>query len=262
MLYSVIVVTLNAGEKLIETVRNAVRQTYEDMEILVKDGGSTDGSVEQLRREITDGRVRVITQPDKGIYDAMNQAVELAQGKFFVFMNCGDYFASSTVLDEMSHMISKDEKAIYYGDRIQRSTGQRETSPKEITKSICYRNIPCHQTCFYSADCFAVRKYNPEYRVRADYEHFLWCYFEGKVYFRYVPIAVCSYEGGGFSETKQNVKKSAREHKEIAARYFSTWERVSFRLYLILTLQPLRHAMAQSKMFSGFYAGIVKWIRR
>ena len=88
-LFSIIVVSLNAGEELLHTIDSILKQTEQGYEIIVKDGFSSDGSIEQLP---SDDRIRLFQQKDKSIYDAMNQAVQYASGEYYLFMNCGDYF--------------------------------------------------------------------------------------------------------------------------------------------------------------------------
>ncbi len=291
--FSVITVCLNSGEKLRETVESALGQDFSDFEILVKDGGSTDGSVDAIEHRYApagrssdqpgqeragdaaapsgqakagDARVRIVRRQDTGIYDAMNQAVSEARGEYLLFMNCGDYFADEKVLGALDAAIREDGSSgplrIYYGDRYARLTGSVEYSAPKITPLVCYRNIPCHQAICYSASCFERRGYDPKYKVRADYEHFLWCYFAGKAAFCHVPVTIASYEGGGYSETKQNAERSAREHAEITRRYMSPFQRFYCRAYLILTLQPLRHAIATNPRLSGFYNALVRRLYR
>lgn len=79
-MYSIIVVCLNAGQRLQDTVESILGQRYENFEVVVKDGGSSDGSIEMLGNIFQDERIRVYTQKDNGIYDAMNQAVKMAKG--------------------------------------------------------------------------------------------------------------------------------------------------------------------------------------
>ena len=279
--FSIITVCLNSGEKLRETVESALGQDFSDFEILVKDGGSTDGSVDAIEHRYApagrtadrpgqesagEPRVRIVRRQDTGIYDAMNQAVSEARGEYLLFMNCGDYFADEKVLGALDAAIREDGSSqplrIYYGDRYARLTGSVEYSAPKITPLVCYRNIPCHQAICYSASCFERRGYDPKYKVRADYEHFLWCYFAGKAAFCHVPVTIASYEGGGYSETKQNAERSAREHAEITRRYMSPFQRFYCRAYLILTLQPLRHAIATNPRLSGFYNALVRRLYR
>lgn len=257
--YSIIVVCLNSGGRLADTVASVRAQTYKDYEIIIKDGGSTDGSLERLPR---DEKTRVFCGKDKGIYDAMNQAVAEARGRYLLFLNTGDSLYASGVLEEIAHAIqTKEDSAkempdIVYGNLYHKALDTVIYASPQINDFTCYRNVPCHQSCFYHRSLFAERGYNPLYNVRADYEHFLWCYYEKKADIRYVPVIVAAYEGGGYSETKENRKLSARQHREIVVKYMGRGKANRYRLILLLTLAPFRSALAQSKRFSGLYNGI------
>jgi len=263
--FSLLVVCLNPGDKLKQTIDSILTQTYGNYEVIVKDGGSTDGSVAALRARVEEQRlerIRIIVKPDGGIYDAMNQAVKEMTGDYCLFLNCGDYFYSPKVLERFAEAIlaspGRSANHIFYGNRYQAVSGSVEYSAPEINAFVCYRNIPCHQTCFYSEDLFHERGYRQEFRVRADYEHFLWCYFNKKAAFTYVPECVVSYEGGGYSETKENERRSAREHREITRMYMTLCQRFLYRGYLVLTLAPLRHALATNPRFAEKYNRVVK----
>ena len=153
--FSIIVVCLNPGEKLQSTLESIKSQTFHDFEVIVKDGGSVDGSLadaEELAKawELDSRRLRVVIKKDKGIYDAMNQAAKEASGRFLYFLNCGDLFYSADVLKKMWEFMGaeKAEKGIYYGDIYERKTGQRVPSNPHIDAFACYRNVPCHQALF------------------------------------------------------------------------------------------------------------------
>ena len=119
MKFSIITVSYNPGEKLKETLFSVAGQTCTDYEVIVKDGGSTDGSTGFLKvRKHFDadkvilseeflGRVRFFEGRDKGIYDAMNQAVAQASGEFVLFLNCGDVLADERVLERVAAVIDE-----------------------------------------------------------------------------------------------------------------------------------------------------------
>ncbi len=269
IMFSILVVSLNAGEKLVETVRSIFEQEYTDYEVVVKDGGSKDDSLETLEAyleqcdEVEKARIRIIRESDKSIYEGMNQATTYAEGKFYYFLNCGDVFANNTALKEVAEEIEKDAKEgrkhlIYYGNIFDALRQQVVSSNPRIDDFACYRNVPCHQACIYHYSLFEERGYEPKYRVRGDYEHFLWSYFEKKANPKYVDVVMASYEGGGFSETKENRARSAREHKEITEKYMSKGQLLKYRAILLVTLAPLRTKMAESKHFAGLYQKLKK----
>lgn len=269
-MFSILMVSLNPGGKLVETMESVVRQSYRDYEVIVKDGGSGDGSLEALRayleRQGCRDRVRILEQPDTGIYEGMNQATRAARGKYLYFLNCGDSFASDQALARAAAEIRSAGRElcsrIFYGDIYDALRGQVVASNPHMDDFACYRNVPCHQACIYHHSLFEERGYEPGYRVRADYEHFLWCYFRRDARPRYIPVTLASYEGGGFSETPENRRRSAREHREITALYMSRGQRLKYRLILLATLAPLRTKMAESPVWSGFYNRCKKLLYR
>ena len=256
--YSIIVVCLNAGDRLAKTVESILAQKYENYEIVIKDGGSKDGSVQKIKDKYENEdmykHIKIYEQKDSSIYDAMNQAVRLANGDYCIFLNAGDDFYDETVLGKIADGIKNESYPdIVYGNLYHKALDTVIYSSPEINDFACYRNVPCHQTCFYKRNMFDERGYNPEYNVRADYEHFLWCYFAKKARIVYIPEIVSSYEGGGYSETKENLKLSARQHREIVVKYMGKRKANKYRMIMLLTLAPLRSFMANNKHMSGIY---------
>ncbi len=273
MKISVITVCLNSGEKLSATLDSILGQGCQDVEVILKDGGSTDGSVERWKQENASRpgaeRVRIIVEEDRGIYDAMNQAVAHAAGDFLLFLNCGDLLADGSVLERTLAALEEEEQAgtdmnrlVLYGD----TCGERRdvviASPPEITGFACYRNIPCHQSCFYSAALCRDKPYDLRYRIRADYDHFLWCFYRAKAKTRHMGFPVAVYEGGGFSEKRENKVLDRREHREITGKYMGRGELFRYRAIMACSLAPLRTAMAESRLFSGCYHWIKERIYR
>lgn len=280
--FSVLVVCLNPGSKLKDTLESIERQTFSDYEIVVKDGLSTDGSMIyarnlqkefELRTASGTGKIpvpslRLVEKKDAGIYDAMNQAVVSAAGRYLYFLNCGDTFYDENVLGRMAGWIEEQPSllGIYYGNIYERLTGQVIFSNPKMDAFGCYRNVPCHQACFYDKELLLARPFNIKYRVRADYEHFLWCFFKGSIKgrtsFFYRNILIADYEGGGFSETKENRKLSKKEHQEIVHTYMSWGQVMKYRLAMWLTLAPLRTKIAQSEKTAGLYNRLKKMVYR
>lgn len=254
MLFSIITVCFNAGDKLKNTLENILAQTFNDFEIIVKDGGSSDGSLDAIPK---DERIKVFSEKDKGIYDAMNVAVSKASGDYVIFMNCGDSFYDEDVLkNTAANMSDKPDSKIYYGDAFFASAKEIISQPKEITESICYRHMPNHQSCFFARSLWDDDALDTKYKIRADYDFFLRCYFEKNIRPAYLGITVASYEGGGFSESDRKLDKE--EHREIVVKYMGEKKANHYRRIMILTLQPLRTWIAQKSIFAGAYNSIKK----
>lgn len=260
--FTIIVVCLNPGSKLKKTLDSIASQTFHDYEVIIKDGMSADGAPKAWERENQDSRMRLISAKDKGIYDAMNQAVQKARGHYLYFLNCGDLFYQERVLDTVSQEIrqSSPTPQILYGNILEMLTGQLVSSNPHMNPFACYRNVPCHQACFYERELLRKHPFRLAYQVRADYEHFLWCILQEKAAYRHLPLAIACYEGGGFSETQKNRKVSAREHKEIVGQYMTKWERFCFRAILLLTLAPLRTRLAEHPKTAACYNKIKRMV--
>ncbi len=292
--FSIVVVSLNPGERLKNTLDSILKQTYTDYEVILKDGGSTDGSLQELKDTgyfENKNKIKIIQKQDKSIYDGMNQAVNELKGRYVQFLNCGDYFYSDTVLEDVARFIIEDKKEsltntkesdefedknqetvslaieamqspvkIYYGNQYNQVQDTIIYSAPAINDFTCYRNVPCHQVCFYDYRLFENRAYDLQYKVRADYEHFLYSIYEEKAEGKSMPIVIASYEGGGFSETKENRKKSAMEHAEITKKYLGATKSFKYRLIMWLTLAPVRTWIAENPALSGMYNGVKKGI--
>lgn len=252
---SVIVVCYNAGSKLVKTVNSILMQDYENYEIVVQDGGSSDGSVEGLRAQQAENKkIRIYTETDSGIYDAMNRALAKAEGRIVHFLNCGDTFPTPDILGKAAaFMEAHPDAGICYGDILNEKTGSAVASPPRITPFVCYRNIPCHQACFYEKRLFEKRKYDTAYAVRADYEHFLWCCLQEAVMPAYMHMTVAAYEGGGFSESRENRKRDKKEHRAITQKYLGRGRCLWYGFLLAVSLAPLRRLLAESPVFSRWY---------
>ena len=288
--FSIVVVALNPGERLRKTLESIENQTFMDYEVILKDGGSTDGSLHKLKRGgYFDGKNQIVIQQkeDKSIYDGMNQAVSFVKGRYVLFLNCGDYFYSDTVLQEVAEFIETERKKkvnvfmdgvmpkehekisieaveqqpmIFYGNQYNRQQETIVYSAPQMNDFTCYRNVPCHQVCFYDYRLFEKRAYELQYKVRADYEHFLYSIYEENAKAVSMPVIVVSYEGGGYSETKENRKRSALEHREITTKYLGKAKVWKYRFVMWITLAPLRTMIAESPALAGVYNGLKNFI--
>lgn len=281
--FSIVVVSLNSGERLKNTLQSILNQTFTDYEVIIKDGGSKDGSLDFLSFENVLEKyplVRLIQEKDKSIYDGMNQAVTYVSGRYVQFLNCGDLFYDENVLKNVAEYITEyfdDEKRqaaeevggtdfvvagidavgsnrpmIFYGNQYNLVQKSIVTSAPQINDFTCFRNVPCHQVCFYDSRLFEKRAYLPEYTVRADYEHFLHCVYEEKAGTEAMPHVICLYEGGGYSETKENRKKSDAQHREITDKYLGK-KAVKYRWIMRLSMAGIRTKIAESPVLSKYY---------
>lgn len=255
MKISVLIVTLNSGNALIDTVRSTLAQTYSDLEIIVKDGGSSDGSLEKIPY---DKRIRVLNCADSGIYDAMNQAVRVATGQYLIFMNCGDMFIDDHVLEKVAKVIAgipEEKRVIFYGDCYTANRDSILRYPDIFDDYVCFTKVLCHQATIYPAQMLLERGFSLNYKIAADYEYYVHAYVHG-VKLIHIPIVIAYYQGDGASESHQNRKLALQERKMILKdnfkykRYKKTWIRMQMKGV------GVKHFLVQQEWFYPIYKRI------
>ena len=248
--FSIITVCLNAGQSLLDTVERTLAQTYGNFEIIVKDGGSKDGSVEKLPG---DPRIRVVVRQDTGIYDAMNQGIEEAKGDYLIFMNCGDWFYSLEVLQKIADGIRESRGPIYYGKCFDRMTGQVRAYPKHLTRMTCYRTMICHQATVYRADILKQRPYDLSYPILADRETLWHLVCEEKVEPKYLDTVIADYQGGGESASEKYIQRNRDDQQRLLDTYYPKGEQLKYKLMMALTFQKLRVSLSKNPKYSKYY---------
>lgn len=172
-LVSVITVCYNSAEMLQRTIKSLRIQTYKEIEYIVIDGASKDNTL-QVIKENQDIINLWISEPDNGLYFAMNKGLELANGDYVIFINAGDMFYSPETLEKIfaNH---QDDVDIYYGDtmilaeNLKELGSRRLTPPKQLTKnSFRWGMTVCHQSIFIKRSI--APKYDTSYRITADYD--------------------------------------------------------------------------------------------
>ena len=176
MKLSVITINYNNRDGLRKTVESVVNQTCRDFEYIIIDGGSTDGSVDVIK-QYADRIDYWVSEPDKGIYNAMNKGIAVAHGEYLNFMNSGDCLhCMDTIADVLPLLVGKD---FYVGDIVNESNGRRDVvkfprdlSPKTIVDQIVFRLIP-HQASFIRKSLFKkFGNYREDLRIASDWYFF------------------------------------------------------------------------------------------
>lgn len=118
MKVSIITVTYNSAETLANTIESVYQQTYQDIEYWIIDGASNDSTVDIIRGNVErfQGRLHYISEPDKGIFDAMNKGIQRCQGDIIGTLNADDYFTSDDIIEEVVKSFSKKDVDVVYGD--------------------------------------------------------------------------------------------------------------------------------------------------
>lgn len=256
---TIITVCLNAGGKLHKTVDSVLEQTYPDWYLIVKDGKSTDGSIEKIAK---DKRIEVIIEEDNGIYSAMNQGLKKVKKGYVLFLNAGDTFAANDVLAKFAEFaIFNNEPEIIYGDYIN-SLGDKCVIPDKITKSFLFHSFLCHQSVFYKREL--LNGYDESFKLLADHDQHINLLVVKKKTFSHIPIAICQYEGGGISENKKYRCLHKREQHILQRKYYTRMEIVTNTVRYNMTLPFIRkflYGANSPKIVRKIYRKIVTLIR-
>jgi glycosyltransferase involved in cell wall biosynthesis len=217
---SVVTVCYNAVSSLEKTILSVLNQTYSNVEYIVIDGGSKDGTVDIIKN-YKDRLAYWISEPDDGIYDAMNKGIKVATGDYINFMNSDDWFTEADSLKRfIMSMATSEDIDIFYGDTYSMFGTGRRFCPAESLKNIKYRLTFSHQAAFIKLPLMKERMYNLKYKLAADYDFFLKAYID-HLKFQYIPqcVATVRLDQGAsfvyFSKSKQEVFK-------IHVNYFNT----------------------------------------
>lgn len=251
--FSIVTVAYNAGNKLRDTVQSVLEQSFSDFEIVIKDGGSTDNSLSLIPE---DPRVHVISRKDRGIYDAMNQAVCHVSGEYVLFLNCGDILYNEHILERVNSEIAKDDgrAQMYYGDVFVKSRGGVIRTPEDLTDYWLINKTICHQTIFFQKRIFDICNYEYEaFSLAADMGLYVRCIKEFGMKARHMPFIVVNYEGGGTSETIENKKAIIAQKKAIMKKYYSADACRKVTIMRVVRLKVLKEYISTSKMFFNLY---------
>ena len=227
---TIVTITYNAARCLQRTLDSVARQTYPHIQHLIIDGQSTDGTVEMARKYQADSphAVTVQSEPDKGLYDAMNKGLQQATGDYIVFLNAGDSLYADDTIATVARCAEKGAPAVIYGDTaITDAEGRflrmrRHRPPEQLTwRSFKRGMLVCHQAFYVRLDIAREYPYNLRYRHSADVD---WCIRVMKeADCRKLPLVNChatvaNFEEGG--DTKQNHRESLRERYHVMAQHY------------------------------------------
>lgn len=197
-LVTVVTVTYNAEAFIEQTIKSVLQQDYSNIEYIIIDGGSTDGTM-KIVEKYSHRIARYVSEPDEGIYDAMNKSIEMATGDLMNFMNAGDTFFDADTVGRIVSAYTPGTDVIY-GDRVLIGPGA-ETYEKALPLESFYRQMPFgHQSAFVKTSLMKQHRYDTQYRLSADYDLLLKLYHR-KCSFHYSGIPVCRFLLEGRSHT-------------------------------------------------------------
>ena len=237
--FTIVTVTWNAAGVIQPTLDSINEQSCRDFEYLVVDGKSSDDTLEQVRAAAIDN-TRIVSEPDHGLYDAMNKAIGLAQGEYIIWLNAGDAFAAHDSLERMAVLAQEHPDVIYGQTQVVNSerqvVGKRHLSaPEHLTAgSFKHGMLVCHQA--FVARREIMPQYDLQYRFSADYDWCIKVLKASRVNAYAGPESLIDFLDEG--TTSRNHKASLKERYRIMCKNYGTlptmWRHLGFAVRHLL----------------------------
>ncbi len=236
--FSVITVCYNAEATIEDTIQSVISQTYHHVEYIIVDGASKDRTMDIVNR-YREHIAIIVSERDKGLYDAMNKGIGLATGDYLCFLNAGDSFHEDDTLQQMVHSIHTPQLPdVLYGEtELVDHEGhflrmRRLSAPEVLTwKSFRQGMLVCHQAFFPRRDL--VMPYDLRYRFSADFDWCIKIMKKSKVLHN-THLTLIDYLAEGM--TTRNHKASLKERFRIMTRHYGWTSTLAFHLWFVLRL--------------------------
>jgi glycosyltransferase involved in cell wall biosynthesis len=217
-LISIVTVTRHSAADLPACLDSVAAQEGADFEHRVVDGASTDGTADLLRAR-DDPRLHWISEPDRGIYDAMAKAVRLAKGRWIYFLGADDRLRPGVLREMAAHL--KEPNTLYYGDVWMTHRKIRYAGRFPAWK-LALKNL-CQQAIFYPREVFEVHAFEEKYAIQADWVLNMACRRDPQFRLEYVPVVVADFnDAGGVSSVRRDLAIE-RDYVPLLRRYFPAW---------------------------------------
>ncbi|MEE1883902.1 glycosyltransferase family 2 protein [Pedobacter flavus] len=204
MKISIITVVFNAERYIKSCMQSVVNQTYNDVEYIIIDGGSTDKTLEIIN-SFNGAKFKLISGKDNGMYDALNKGIKYATGEVVGFLHADDFYASNTIIEEIAQFFLKNSSNAIYGDLNYVHPDSFKVIRKWVSNTYSLKNIeqgwmPPHPTLFLKKQIYIeIGGYSLAYGSAADYEFILRLLYTYKVKADYFPQLIVNMRTGGMS---------------------------------------------------------------
>lgn len=205
MKISIITVAFNAVRTIADTLESVAGQTHTEVEHIVIDGASTDGTLEMIKRHGTHV-THLVSEPDRGIYDAMNKGLALASGEIIGFLNADDVYADNGVLDRVSTIMERERLDALFGDAEFVSSARldqplrRYRSDRFQPDRIAWGWMPAHPALFLRRGVYErFGEFRTDYRIAGDFELVARVFHGGTLKYRHLPEVLVRMRTGGIS---------------------------------------------------------------
>ena len=223
MKISLITATYNSAETLCDTLQSVLNQTFKDVDYIIIDGNSKDNTIDIVKEfePKFEGRLRWISEKDKGIYDAMNKGVKMAQGEVVGILNSDDFFASDNVLEKVNAAFAENPtiEGVYadvrYVDWNDTGKTVRMFSGKDFKREkICWGQMPPHPSFYVKRECYdKFGLYSLDYPICADYDMFVKMIWLGNIKTLYINDIFVNMRSGGTSSNGLKVHRKIMKER-------------------------------------------------
>lgn len=233
MKISVITVCFRAEGAIARTIESVKRQTHADMEYIIVDGKSDDGTMDAIGKALGDYPAKVISEPDRGIYDAMNKGISLAEGDYIHFLNAGDAYHDARVLEKAASQMDETGADIVYGDIVYLYTDgsrERRNYGRRCAWQAYYLTGDCinHQALFARRTLFAGDLFDTGLKICADRDWMMKKSRKKAVFHALgFPVCIYSYDGASVLRKDEYKKEAAlciRRHYPLGYPVFALFE--------------------------------------
>ncbi len=208
MKLSIITINFNNRNGLRKTIESVVNQTCQEFEYIIIDGGSTDDSVEVIK-EFAERIDYWVSEPDNGIYNAMNKGVAIAKGEYIQFLNSGDSLSTSNAIEEIIPNL-KDVEIVFAKMRFT-DTGEIVASPETITMQTLYERSLPHPSSYIHRHLLQKYPYDERLRIVSDWKFWIQSIIYDNVSYRLVSNTIVDFETTGISGTNKSLVLEERK---------------------------------------------------
>lgn len=237
MKISIITSTWNSEATLRDTLESVLRQTYHDFEHIVVDGGSKDGTMVLVREYEPryEGRLKYVSEPDKGIYDAMNKGIRMATGDVVGLLNSDDFYTSDDVLATVAATLKNDSLDAVYGDIHFVNDGDLKKCMRYYSSRpfrrwwMRFGFMPAHPSFYCRREVYMkYGTFDISYKVAADFECLLRLIFIHRIKIKYLPLDFVTMRTGGASTSGMSSHKRILHDHQLAFRNNGVYSNVLF----------------------------------
>lgn len=255
-LISIIIPTFNSEKKISACLNSIFNQSFRNYEVLIIDGLSEDQTLQKVTQfSSKNSNIRVVSEKDNGIYDAMNKGINLANGEWLYFMGSDDYFYNEDILLQVSKLEELNTNEVIYGNVF--STVFNGVYDGEFSYSkIENRNI-CHQGIFFKNSVFKkTGKFSLKYPILSDWHHNIKWFYSDKISSQYVDLIIANYGDSGISTLQEDVEFQKDKNYLLFKYGFKKLTYSKLITYLNLLVND------EENVFKSFYFKSIRFVLR